>query len=300
MYVERDFEGRKSKPWEGGQYGYVRGPRRSGGAVVYTSIHEGIDIRPTARDSAGEPADRVVAAANGRVVYANERPGASNYGRYVVIEHVIRGSPYYSLYAHLASVNVAAGDPVLQGDPIGKMGHSGTGLDRERAHTHFEFGLMLSPNFDVWYPTVYPDANPHGKFNGRNLAGIDPAAVILAARKEGDTFDPARQFRAGEPYFKVAVPAPADLPLLRLYPWLLEGSAPTKPRGWTISFSRFAVPVRIEPYLRPISEPVVTWVRETRLPDSSATRGLVTTSGASPKLTRSGRQLIDLICTPSK
>ena len=63
MYVERDFEGEKTKPWQGGQYGYVRGPQRSGGKVIYTHLHEGIDIAPVRRDATGNPLDEVRASA---------------------------------------------------------------------------------------------------------------------------------------------------------------------------------------------------------------------------------------------
>src|SRR5258708_2819765 len=44
MYVDRNFEGEATKPWEGGQYGYFRGPVRVGSQVVFMHFHEGIDI----------------------------------------------------------------------------------------------------------------------------------------------------------------------------------------------------------------------------------------------------------------
>src|SRR5690242_4019354 len=34
MFVDRDFEKVKSTPWEGGQFGFVRGPVRLGGQVI--------------------------------------------------------------------------------------------------------------------------------------------------------------------------------------------------------------------------------------------------------------------------
>src|ERR1700722_18718736 len=54
QYIKRDFEGIISTPWEGGQYGFVRNPRRFGGTVLDTRFHEGMDIRPLQRDSNGE------------------------------------------------------------------------------------------------------------------------------------------------------------------------------------------------------------------------------------------------------
>ena len=63
MFVDRDYEGVKSTPWEGGQYGYVRDPRVTSGGLVYTRFHEGADIKPLERSSDGEPFDIVTAAA---------------------------------------------------------------------------------------------------------------------------------------------------------------------------------------------------------------------------------------------
>ena len=113
--IERNLHGVISHPWEGGQYGFVRDPRSLAGETVYTRFHEGMDIRPVRRDARGEPLDEVRAIAAGKVVYTNARAGTSNYGRYVVVEHRWGGCPYYSLYAHLSTIAVAAGQVVRQG-----------------------------------------------------------------------------------------------------------------------------------------------------------------------------------------
>ena len=52
------------------------------------------------------------AIADGKVVHANNIPGYSNYGRYVVIEHDWDGSPYYSLYGHLSEISATVGASV--------------------------------------------------------------------------------------------------------------------------------------------------------------------------------------------
>src|SRR4029077_11498357 len=65
QYIERDYKGVKSTPWEGGQYGFVRDPAETSGGTVYTRFHEGIDIRPMQRDARGEPIDPVRAIAAG-------------------------------------------------------------------------------------------------------------------------------------------------------------------------------------------------------------------------------------------
>src|SRR5213592_3245455 len=136
QYVERDYKGAKSTPWEGGRYGFVRDPVDTAGGTVYTRFHEGIDIRPLHRDTNGDPLDDVRAIADGKVVHTNLVPGYSNYGRYVVIEHRWDGSNYYSLYGHLSSIAVQSGEMVKRGQRIGVMGYTGVGLNQARAHVH--------------------------------------------------------------------------------------------------------------------------------------------------------------------
>src|SRR5438046_9194383 len=81
QYIERNYKGVKSTPWEGGQYGFVRDPTDTVGGVVYSRFHVGIDIRPLLRDAHGEPLDEVLAIADGRVVYVNSVAGYSYYVR---------------------------------------------------------------------------------------------------------------------------------------------------------------------------------------------------------------------------
>src|SRR6266480_4965519 len=126
---KRIYIGVKSTPWEGGQYGFVRDPTDTAGGVVYTRFHEGMDIRPLHRDARGEPLDEVRAMADGKVVYASRVAGASNYGRYVVVEHRWGGCPYYTLYAHLNTIAVEAGQKVSQGEKLAIMGHTGSGIN---------------------------------------------------------------------------------------------------------------------------------------------------------------------------
>src|SRR5437667_2636164 len=155
QYVERNYKGMKSAPWEGGKYGFVRDPTDTAGGLVYTRFHEGIDIRPVHRDANGDALDEVRAIADGKVVHVNLVPGYSNYGKYIVIEHRWDGSNYYSLYGHLSSVAVQPGETVRRGQRIGVMGYTGTGINRERAHLHLELCLMFSRQFEAWYTTFF-------------------------------------------------------------------------------------------------------------------------------------------------
>src|SRR5206468_9769073 len=77
QYIERDFNGEKSTPWEGGRYGFVRNPVLAVQGLIYTRFHEGIDIRCLHRDARGEPSDDVRAIADGRGVNSNRVPGYS-------------------------------------------------------------------------------------------------------------------------------------------------------------------------------------------------------------------------------
>src|SRR5687767_8994356 len=60
---EKYFAGTAGKPWNSGTFGCVR----SSGF----QMHEGIDIRYLQRDKAGEPLDRIMATADGKVAYIN-------------------------------------------------------------------------------------------------------------------------------------------------------------------------------------------------------------------------------------
>src|SRR5436309_6126357 len=223
QYVERNYKGVKSTPWEGGQYGFVRDPTDTAGGVVYTRFHEGIDIRPLHRDANGDPLDEVRAIADGRVVHTSLVPGYSNYGKYIVIEHHWDGSNYYSLYGHLSSIAVQPGETVRRGQPIAVMGYTGTGINRERAHLHLELCLMFSRQFEAWYNTFFRnDANRHGLYNGMNLAGIDVARLYLALRKNPALTIP-EFLAAEETFYKVTVSKARRFDLLKLYPWMLAG-----------------------------------------------------------------------------
>ena len=87
-------------------------------------LHEGLDISGTGY---GSP---IYAANNGTI----EKAGyTSTNGNYIYINH---NNGYYSIYAHLASINVTVGQAVSMGDKIGTMGQSGYAFG-----THLHFGI---------------------------------------------------------------------------------------------------------------------------------------------------------------
>lgn len=298
MFVERDFEGEKSYPWQGGQFGYVRGPRRAADKIIYTHLHEGVDIRPVQRDPAGNPTDQVRAAADGKVVHASTEAGASNYGRYVVVEHRWNGSPYYTLYAHLASIAVTPGQIVRQGEPLGIMGFTGAGIDRKRAHVHFEVCMLLSRNFESWHDTHFgASPNRHGIYNGLNLAGADPSRLLLEARKN-PSLKIADYFASDEPAFSILINDSPHFSLIRDYPWLVPAGEIANPPAWKITFSRAGVPLKVEAHSQRLAEPRAAWVKETPYETSLVTKGYLTGPASSPRLTESGMRFARLLTWP--
>ena len=299
QYVIREFEGTRTKPWQGGQYGFVRNPVRSGSGLVYTRFHEGVDIRPLRRDARGEALDEVRAIADGTVVHVSLVPGYSNYGNYIVVEHRWDGLAYYSLYGHLASATVQRGARVARGEQIGVMGHTGDGLDRERAHLHLELNLMLSRNFEDWHRTYFKsEPNRHGLYNGLNLTGLDIARLYTALRRRPGLSIP--EFLADEEtFYKVTLPPSANFDLPKRYPWLLRGGQPESgaPQSWEVSFNRGGVPLKVEPAANAVTEATVSYIKKGG-DYAGATRGVIGGSGASPRLTESGRRLMRLLTFP--
>ena len=298
QYVERDFNGVKAKPWQGGQYGFVRDPTQTAGGVVYTRFHEGIDIRPLHRDPAGEPLDEVRAIAAGKVVHVNPVPGYSNYGKYVVIEHRWDGSNYYSLYAHLSSIRVHPGDSVTRGQPIAIMGYTGVGINRERAHLHLEVDLMFSTQFEAWHDAFFRnDPNHNGIYNGLNLAGIDVARLYLALRKNPALTIPGF-LRGEEAFYKVTLPKSRHFELPNLYPWMLEAGKRNEKSAWEISFASSGVPLEIVASDKHVSQPELSYVKKSAIDSSQLTRDIVSGREGNAHLTNYGRQLMRLLTYP--
>jgi murein DD-endopeptidase MepM/ murein hydrolase activator NlpD len=204
---------------DSGLFGTVRT-----GAKGQPRFHEGIDIAPLQRDRRGAPTDEVRAVAAGVVGFVNPVAGNSSYGKYVVVLHQDPAGAVYTLYAHLASVVARTGQAVQPGTPLGVLGHtSSSAIPRERAHLHFEIGLLNNERFVYWYRAqkLKPD---HGNFHGGNLTGVDPLAFLRWQHAQpGGSF---RDFLALQPAaFQLAVTPAHALDFFRRYPALWEGAA---------------------------------------------------------------------------
>ncbi len=86
------------------------------------TFHHGVDLRAAYGDA-------VPAAAEGTVVFAGERGG---YGNVVIVRHE---GGLETRYAHLSSIEVAAGTSVDAGTPLGRAGSTGRST---APHLHFE------------------------------------------------------------------------------------------------------------------------------------------------------------------
>ncbi len=298
LFYQKTATGR-AQPWTAGRYGFVRNPRSVGSEQVFTRFHEGMDIRPLYRNKMGIPLDTVMAVAEGRVVRVSPKAGGSNYGRYIVIEHIIDGSPYYSLYAHLADTLTTEGRIVRQGEAIGILGYTGVGINRERAHLHFELALLLNEHFNVWYEPLWPnDSNEHGPYNGMNLVGLDAASLYIALHRNPALTIP--EFLRREPaYYKVIVPRRGRLDLLRRYPWLQTEPGAPADSSWLISFDRSGVPLRVETSTSTVEEPAIVEIECSPVNYSLRTKGRVSGSENRFDLTPAGTRYIELIaCQP--
>lgn len=289
MYCDRKFEGVTSKPWQAGCYGMVRTPfRASDGKVMYSRLHEGIDIKPLRRDAKGEPLDEIHPIAPGRVAYVSAHPGMSNYGRYVVVSHDVPEGTIYSLYAHLSKVDCRVGQRVGTGNVLGIMGHSGDGLNRERSHVHLEICLMIHSQYDQFCP----EENKHGLYNGLNLIGID-AAPLLKASKDGESVSLTAHWASFKEHYRVRVPYTGEKPdIVQRHPFLFHGDWTPRPRSLEISFTSEGIPVAITPSQETVSEPTI--VKCTPLPtlQQNATVRRVQNSSKDAKLTASGLRYV--------
>ncbi len=91
-------------------------------------------------DIANNSLPPIIAADTGTVIFA----GCINwgYGCHVVIDH---GNGYSTLYGHMSTISVSAGQAVNQGQQVGNMGSTGRSTG---AHLHFEIragGSLLNP-----------------------------------------------------------------------------------------------------------------------------------------------------------
>jgi murein DD-endopeptidase MepM/ murein hydrolase activator NlpD len=294
MYTDRNFEGVKSQPWTAGQYGFVRDQKRTAEGIILTKFHEGLDIKPVKRDGQGIPQDLVHPISAGTVVHVATQASQSSYGKYVVIRHDWPEGPFFSLYAHLMDTRVSVGAKVGPDAVVGRLGYTGDGIDRVRAHLHLELNLLLSDRFEKWHAPRFQTPNHHGVYNGLNLVGID-LARLYKERKADPSLTLATFLAREKVHHKIRVPAKGKLPLIARYPFLLKQASPSQPVAWEIHFNPSGVPLAVYPSSVSTAAPVVTWVVPSKTYHAYHTRGRLTGSGSSASLSSSGLSYLSLV-----
>jgi len=94
------------------------------------------DVRTKGLVFAGKAGDAVLAAADGRVVYAGS--GLRGYGNLLIVKH---NNTYLTAYAHNQTLLVKEDQVVRRGQKIAEMGSS----DAERVQLHFELRKLGKP-----------------------------------------------------------------------------------------------------------------------------------------------------------
>ncbi len=113
-------------------YGMVLGPNQ----MTRPGPHTAVDFR-------GVVGDPVLAADDG--IVAGQMSAPSGVGTCVLLEHHCFGCEpflYYTSYCHLQRSLVTAGQPVLRGQEIARVGHSGV---FSGGHAHLHFSMCLFP-----------------------------------------------------------------------------------------------------------------------------------------------------------
>ncbi len=158
-------------PSSGGVFPIVQGPS---GLYTHKSL-EAIDIETQRRT--GYP---VRATHTGTVYKTFPNQNADAYGKLVVLKGVCNGQVFYSMYAHLSTIEVADGTDIQAGQQIGLSGISGT----DNAHLHYEFRANFSPmvrtneNLPPFMGIPYiPKDVKRGCYNGLNPSEGDPCLV---------------------------------------------------------------------------------------------------------------------------
>ncbi len=94
------------------------------------------EVRNKGYDIAGKAGDPVLAAAEGRVVYAGA--GLRGYGNLIILKH---NNTFLTAYAHNQALLVKEDQSVRKGQKIAEMGNT----DADRVKLHFEIRRQGKP-----------------------------------------------------------------------------------------------------------------------------------------------------------
>jgi murein DD-endopeptidase MepM/ murein hydrolase activator NlpD len=295
---DKFFVGTTGKPWPTGTFGCVRTDGRQ--------FHEGLDIRCLTRDKRGEPTDEVKATTDGTVAYISRHPSLSNYGNYIVLRHQVDGVEIFSLYAHLHEIRaeLKTGQAVKSGETIAVMGRTANtheGISKDRAHVHFELNLLANPHYGAWHKKALLDQrNDHGDWNGQNLLGLDPSAILLQQQAEGAKFN-LLKFIQHQPELCRVQLRQSNLSWAKRYPALVQPNPRTSHdgvAGYELYLNFNGIPFEIHPLssaeLKGKGKVLVTNVNEAEQQKDPCGH-LLARRGKGWELSRHGVELIDLL-----
>jgi murein DD-endopeptidase MepM/ murein hydrolase activator NlpD len=212
----------------------------------------------------------------------------------------------YSLYGHLREVRAGLniGQPVKAGEKIAVMGRTSNthqGISRERAHVHFELNFLVNERFAAWHHTAHAgERNDHGEWNGQNLLGIDPRAVLLAQQAQGDKFSLLAFVRQQTELCRVVVRG-ANLQWVKRFPQLVLSNPRAEKEGiggYEVVLNFNGLPYQVTPRspseLNGKTHFHLLSVNEAEQ-QKNPCRRLVTHKGAHWELTAHGAQALDLL-----
>ena len=140
----------------------------------FSSSHGGNDIIKYPGQT-----DSIIAHSDGTVVFCQTGQGNNkgsggdlSYGNCVKLKH---SNGYYTLYAHMASVDVRMGQAVKRGQRIGYMGDTGNSYG---AHLHFEVRTPGDSRID---PAPYINANLPGTSSAPASSSYGTGEYIVTA-----------------------------------------------------------------------------------------------------------------------
>jgi murein DD-endopeptidase MepM/ murein hydrolase activator NlpD len=140
------------------------------GAVIDNAYHLGYDLSVTKHYP-------VEASNSGTVAFTGD---LGIYGNTVILDH---GLGLFSLYGHLSSIDVKAGDSVARGQVLGKTGETGLA-----AGDHLHFGIYLDGVAVLpveWWDQKWIDDNINPKLEGRSGQEVAEAKPPAKGARKG-------------------------------------------------------------------------------------------------------------------